>query len=119
MIGDYLVVALVFGIAVSFVAIIHHFWLRDAFKEETSSLDGRVENEREINRALNESSSMAGCQPSQVSVQPSSCRPRSRHGPFDPCVMTLVGCNPEPQKKMPRENTRIVTNTRVRPVLSN
>lgn len=34
MIGDYLVVALVFGIAVSFVAIIHHFWLRDAFKEE-------------------------------------------------------------------------------------
>ena len=34
MIGDYLVVALVFGIALSFVAIIHHFWLRDAFKEE-------------------------------------------------------------------------------------
>ena len=34
MIGDYLVVALVFGIAVSYVAIIHHFWLRDAFKEE-------------------------------------------------------------------------------------
>lgn len=34
MIGDYLVVALVFGITVSFVAIIHHFWLRDAFKEE-------------------------------------------------------------------------------------
>lgn len=34
MIGDYLVVALVFGIAVSFAAIIHHYWLRDAFKEE-------------------------------------------------------------------------------------
>jgi len=34
MIGDYLVVVLVFGIAVSYVAIIHHFWLRDAFKEE-------------------------------------------------------------------------------------
>ncbi len=34
MIGDYLVVALVFGIAVSFVAVIHRFWLRDAFKEE-------------------------------------------------------------------------------------
>ena len=34
MIGDYLVVALVFGIAVSYVAIIHHLWLRDAFKEE-------------------------------------------------------------------------------------
>ncbi len=34
MIGDYLVVALVFGIVVSYVAIIHRFWLRDAFKEE-------------------------------------------------------------------------------------
>lgn len=34
MIGDYLVVALVFGIAGAFVFIIHHFWLRDAFKEE-------------------------------------------------------------------------------------
>lgn len=34
MIGDYLVVALVFGIAASFVFIIHHFWLRDVFKEE-------------------------------------------------------------------------------------
>ena len=34
MIGDYLVVALVFGIAGSFVFIIHHCWLRDAFKEE-------------------------------------------------------------------------------------
>lgn len=34
MIGDYLVVALVFGIAGSFVFSIHHFWLRDAFKKE-------------------------------------------------------------------------------------
>jgi hypothetical protein len=34
MTSDYLVVALVFGIAVSYLAIIHHFWLRDAFKEE-------------------------------------------------------------------------------------
>ena len=34
MTGDYLVVALVFGIAVSYVTIIHHFWLRDAFKED-------------------------------------------------------------------------------------
>lgn len=33
MIGDYLVVALVFGIAGSFVFLIHRFWLRDAFKE--------------------------------------------------------------------------------------
>jgi hypothetical protein len=34
MIGDYLVVATVFGIVVSYVSIIHHFWLRDAFEEE-------------------------------------------------------------------------------------
>lgn len=34
MIGDYLVVALVFGIAGSFVFILHHFWFRDAFKGE-------------------------------------------------------------------------------------
>ncbi len=32
MIGDYLVVALVFGIAGAFVFIIHHFWL-DAARE--------------------------------------------------------------------------------------
>ncbi len=37
MIGDYLVVALVFGIAGSFVFILHHFWLRDAFKEEAQA----------------------------------------------------------------------------------
>jgi hypothetical protein len=34
MIGDYLVVASVFTIAGSFVFIIHHFWLRHAFKDE-------------------------------------------------------------------------------------
>ena len=34
MMGDYLVVALVFGIAGSFVFIIHHYWLRDAIKED-------------------------------------------------------------------------------------
>lgn len=34
MIGNYLVVAVVFGIAGSFVFSIHHFWLRDAFKEK-------------------------------------------------------------------------------------
>lgn len=34
MIGDYLVVALVFGIVALFVAVIHRFWLRDAFREE-------------------------------------------------------------------------------------
>ena len=36
MIGNYLVVALVFGIAVSYVTIIHHFWLRHASKEDAS-----------------------------------------------------------------------------------
>ncbi len=49
MIGDYLVVALVFGIALSFVTIIHRFWLRDAFKEETeksapANIDGTFGN---------------------------------------------------------------------------
>lgn len=38
MIGDYLVVALVFRIPVSFVVIIHYFWLRDAFKEEAPAV---------------------------------------------------------------------------------
>jgi len=36
MIDDYLIVALVFAIAVSFVASIHYFWLRDEFKEDAS-----------------------------------------------------------------------------------
>jgi predicted alpha/beta hydrolase len=45
MTSDYLVVALVCGIAVSYLAIIHHFWLRDAFKEE-ASLDLAAANER-------------------------------------------------------------------------
>jgi hypothetical protein len=38
MIGDYFVVALVFGIAGSFVFMIHHFWLRDAFKEKAPAV---------------------------------------------------------------------------------
>lgn len=33
MIGDYCVVALVFGIVVSFIACIHHFWLREAARD--------------------------------------------------------------------------------------
>ena len=34
MIGDYIVVAFVYAIGLSFLGSIHHFWLRDAFKEE-------------------------------------------------------------------------------------
>jgi hypothetical protein len=104
MIGDYLVVALVFGIAASYVAIIHHFWLRNAFKEEASSLGGRVESEGkcEINSALNESRSKAGCRPSWVSVQGFSRRQQNSPKHLDPGVMTLVGRKPEPQKKMLR-----------------
>lgn len=49
MIGDYLVVVLVFGIAASFAAIIHHFWLRDAFKEEAQqSAPAKDESPEEI-----------------------------------------------------------------------
>jgi len=35
MIGDYIVVAFVFAIGLSFLGSIHYFWLRDAFREET------------------------------------------------------------------------------------
>jgi hypothetical protein len=34
MIGDYIVVAIVYGIGLSFLGFIHYFWLRDEFKEE-------------------------------------------------------------------------------------
>ena len=115
MIGDYIVVAVVYAIGLSFLGIIHHFWLRDAFKEETS-LDGRVENEGkcEINPVLNESSSKAGCQPSWFSVQASSRRQRNSRKPYDPGVMTLVGGKPEPQKKMlRREKMPTLSQTRV------
>lgn len=36
MIGDYLIVALVYMIGLSFLASIHYFWLRDAFNEEAA-----------------------------------------------------------------------------------
>ena len=115
MIGDYIVVAFVFAIALSFVAIIHHFWLRDAFKEETP-FDFRVENagKCEINPVLNESSSKADCQPSRFSVQASSRKQRNSHKPFDPGVMTLVGGKPEPEKKMFLRERPALSQTRVR-----
>jgi hypothetical protein len=47
--SDYLVVALVFGIAGSFVFIIHHFWLRDAFKDEApASVPAKKEGQRRV-----------------------------------------------------------------------
>jgi hypothetical protein len=102
MIGDYIVVAVVFAIGLSFLCIIHCFWLRDEFREETSSLDGRVENEGkcETYSVLNESSSKAGCQTSQFAIQASSRSQRNNREPFDPGAMTLVGRKPEPEKKM-------------------
>lgn len=120
MIGDYLVVALVFGIAGSFVFILHHFWLRDAFKEEPSSFDDGVENQGkcEINSVLNESSSKAGCQPSRPSIQAVSCSTRNSRKPFDARVTTFVGGKPDRwENDSSRENARVVTNTGVRPVL--
>ena len=36
MIGDYIVVAFVYAIGLSFLGSIHHFWLRDVFKKEAS-----------------------------------------------------------------------------------
>jgi hypothetical protein len=59
MIGDYMVVALVLVIGLSFVGAIHYFWLRDAFREETPALDGHDERKRdhELSSIPNESSS--------------------------------------------------------------
>ena len=46
MIGDYIVIAFVFAIGLTFLGAIHRFWLRDAFRERTHSFNGRGENER-------------------------------------------------------------------------
>ena len=102
MIGDYIVVAFVFVIGLSFVGIIHHFWLRDAFKEETPPLDGRVENEGkcEIYSILKGSSSKAGCQTSQFAIQASTRSQRNNREPFDPGATTLVGRKPKSEKKV-------------------
>ena len=35
MIEAYLIIAVVCGIVLLYLGIIHHFWLRDAFNEET------------------------------------------------------------------------------------
>ena len=116
MIGDYIVVAFVFAIGLSFVGIIHHFWLRDAFREETPTLDGRVENEGkcEIYSVLNESNSKAGCRTSQFAVQASSRSQRNNGQPFDPGATMLVGRKAEPEKKVfLRERMPALSQTRV------
>jgi hypothetical protein len=86
MIGDYIVVAFVLAIGLSFLGAIHYFWLRDAFSEETTPLDGRGESERnyEFSSVLNESSSNAGCQNSQFAIQASSRSQRNNRERFDP-----------------------------------
>jgi hypothetical protein len=115
MIGDYIVVAFVFVIGLSFLGSIHYFWLRDAFREETP-LDGRVENagDCESYSVLNESSSNAGCRTSQFAIQASSHRQRNNREPFDPGATTLVGRKPEPEKKMfLRERMPALSQTRV------
>ena len=85
MIRDYIIVAVVYAIGLSFLGIIHYFWLRDVFKGETPP-DGHVGNEgkREIHPVLNESSSKVGCQNSQFAIQASSGNQRNKHERFDP-----------------------------------
>ena len=59
MIGDYIVVVFVLAIGLTFLGVIHHFWLRDAFSEEATPLDGSGENEgeRKMSSVVNNSSS--------------------------------------------------------------
>jgi hypothetical protein len=61
MIGNYIVVAFVVVMGLSFVGAIHYFWLRDEFREETNALDGRGESKRdhELPSVSSESSSNA------------------------------------------------------------
>ena len=117
MIGDYIVVAFVYAIGLSFLGSIHHFWLRDAFREETPPRDGLVESEgrgESHSVVLNESSSNAGCQPSHFAIQASSRSQRINREPFNPGATTLVGRKPESGKKMfLRDRIPALSQTRV------
>ena len=116
MIGDYIVVAFVFAIGLTFLGAIHRFWLRDAFREKTPSLNGRVENEGkcEIDSVLNESSSKAGCQKFPFATQASSRSQRNNREPFDPGATTLVGRKSKSEKKvLLRERMPVLSQTRV------
>ena len=96
MIGDYIVVAFVYAIGLSFLGCIHHFWLRDAFREETPPLDGLVEN-----RARRQGGQVHRSQ-------------RNNREPFNPGATTLVGRKPESEKKMfLRERKPALSQTRV------
>ena len=96
MIGAYIVVALVFAIGLSFLGIIHHFWLRDASRAETPPLVGPVANEGkcEIPSVLNESSSKAGCRTSQFAIHTSSRSPPNNRELSDPGATAVVGGKP-------------------------
>ena len=85
MFRNYIIVAFVYAIGLSFLGVIHYFWLRDVFKEETPP-DGHIGNEGkcEIHSALNESSSKAGCHNSQFAIQASSRSERNNRERFDP-----------------------------------
>ena len=114
MIGDYIVVAFVFAIGLSLLGTIHFFWLHDAFREETTPLDGRVENEGkcEIYSVLNESSSKA--QNFLFATQASSRSQRNNREPFDPGATTFVGRKPKSEKKISlREKMPALSQTRV------
>ena len=102
MIGDYIVVAFVYAIGLLFLGAVHHFWLRDVFREERPRLNGRVENggKCELYSVLNESSSKAGCRTSQFAIQASSPSQRNNREPFDPGATTLTDREPKSEKKM-------------------
>jgi len=102
MIGDYIVVAFVYAIGLMFLGVVHHFWLRDVFREERPRLDGRVENEgrSEIYSDLNESSAKVGCRTSQFAIQTSPPSQRKNREHFDPGATTLVGREPKSEKKV-------------------
>jgi hypothetical protein len=53
MIGDYIVVAIVYGIGLSFLSFIHYFWLRDEFKEE-APLDACLKRKKKCESAIRE-----------------------------------------------------------------
>ena len=116
MIGDYIVVAFVYAIGLMFLGAVHHFWLRDVFREERPRLDGRVENggKSEIHSVLNESSSKVGCRTSQFAIQASSPSQRKNRGHFDPGATTLVGREPKSEKNvLLRERMPALSQTRV------
>ena len=50
MIGPYQIFALVIGIVLLFLAIIHHFWLRDSFTEEALEQPLRYQSTKGLER---------------------------------------------------------------------